>query len=108
MNLSIPASYVASHCNCGLMERFDKETRKPGKGRMALEYEELTERIIGAAIEVHRRLGPGFLESLSQMLLLRNCQHGVMNHLRSKSREDDPCTDCPWPMSSPISSCRRR
>jgi GxxExxY protein len=29
---------------------------------MALEFEELTERIIGAAIEVHRRLGPGFLE----------------------------------------------
>ncbi len=26
---------------------------------MALEHEALTERIIGAAIEVHRRLGPG-------------------------------------------------
>ena len=31
---------------------------------MALEHEALTERIIGAAIEVHRRLGPGFLESV--------------------------------------------
>ncbi len=29
-----------------------------------LEQEELTERILGAAIEVHRRLGPGFLESI--------------------------------------------
>ena len=29
-----------------------------------LEREELTERIIGAAIEVHRRLGPGFIESI--------------------------------------------
>jgi hypothetical protein len=28
---------------------------------MSLEHSELTERIIGAAIEVHRRLVPGFL-----------------------------------------------
>ena len=34
---------------------------KPGKG---LEYEDLTEKIIGCAIEVHKKLGPGFLESI--------------------------------------------
>jgi GxxExxY protein len=32
-----------------------------GKG---LEYEDLTEKIIGCAIEVHKKLGPGFLESI--------------------------------------------
>jgi len=37
---------------------------------MALEQEALTERIIGAAIEVHRRLGPGFLESVYEKALL--------------------------------------
>src|SRR5271167_3927891 len=46
---------------------------KPGnqEGRkMALEHEALTERIIGAAIEVHRRLGPGFLESVYEKALI--------------------------------------
>ena len=33
----------------------------PGK---TLEHEKLTERIIGCAIEVHKKLGPGFLESI--------------------------------------------
>lgn len=32
-----------------------------GKG---LEYEQLTEKIIGCAIEVHKKLGPGFIESI--------------------------------------------
>ncbi len=34
---------------------------KPAKG---LEYEDLTDKIIGCAIEVHKKLGPGFLESI--------------------------------------------
>ncbi len=33
--------------------------------------EELTEKIIGAAIEVHRALGPGLLESIYQVCLAR-------------------------------------
>lgn len=37
---------------------------------MSLEHEELTEKIIGAAIEVHRRLGPGFLESIYEKSLI--------------------------------------
>ena len=49
-----------------------KKTAKEGrKGTgMALEHEALTERIIGAAIEVHRRLGPGFLESIYEKALV--------------------------------------
>jgi GxxExxY protein len=34
---------------------------KPGK---ELEHEELTHKIIGCAIEVHKKLGPGFIESI--------------------------------------------
>jgi GxxExxY protein len=36
----------------------------------ALEHQELTEKIIGAAIEVHKRLGPGFLESIYENALV--------------------------------------
>ena len=34
---------------------------KPGEG---LEYECLTDKIIGCAIEIHEKLGSGFLESI--------------------------------------------
>ena len=39
-----------------------------------LEHEELTRAIIGAAIEVHRRLGPGFLESIYEKALVIELQ----------------------------------
>ena len=35
-----------------------------------MKLEELTHEIIGAAIEVHRRLGPGFLESIYEKALI--------------------------------------
>jgi GxxExxY protein len=37
---------------------------------MALEFEELTGKIIGAAIEGHRQLGPGFIESFYENALV--------------------------------------
>ena len=37
---------------------------------MALELEELTGQIIGAAIEVHKALGPGFLEAIDENALV--------------------------------------
>jgi GxxExxY protein len=37
---------------------------------MGLEYGELTDRIIAAAIEVHRHLGPGFIESIYENALV--------------------------------------
>jgi GxxExxY protein len=36
---------------------------------MALEHEQLTGSVIGAAIEVHRALGPGFLEAVYENAL---------------------------------------
>ena len=37
---------------------------------MALECEELAGKIIGAAIEVHRQLGPGYIESIYENALV--------------------------------------
>lgn len=59
---------------------------------MALEHEALTERIIGAAIEVHRRLGPGFLESVYEKALLielRKRGLAVQNQMEVMLHYDD-------------------
>ena len=41
------------------------------KARSKLLHEELTEKVIGAAVEVHRALGPGLLESAYEECLCR-------------------------------------
>ncbi|MFH0888729.1 MAG: GxxExxY protein [Planctomycetota bacterium] len=42
---------------------------------MELPYKELTEKIIGSAIEVHKQLGPGFIESIYENALVIELQH---------------------------------
>ena len=64
------------------VESTNQEGRKAGIGKnhkmegsaMGLEFEELTGKIIGAAIEVHRELGPGFLESIYENALFIELQ----------------------------------
>ena len=52
---------------------------------MSLEEEELTGKIIGAAIDVHRELGPGFIESFYEnALVIRLKEIGL------KSKQQDP------------------
>jgi GxxExxY protein len=49
-----------------------------------LEKGELTERIIAAAIEVHRELGPGLLESTYEECLCRELTQRIMHFERQR------------------------
>ncbi len=59
-----------------------------GTGRKLL-YEELTEKIIGAAIEVHRALGPGLLESVYEKAL---CHELTLRHISFQNQMAMPLT----------------
>ena len=61
------------------------------------DYDELTGKVIGCAIEVHRNLGPGLLESayercLSFELLVNNIHHHIQKELPIKYKNTD--LDC--------------
>ena len=45
-----------------------------------MEHEELTQTIIGCAMNVHRTLGPGFLESVYQNALSHELRKAVLRH----------------------------
>lgn len=59
------------------------ELRKSGK----LQDEDLSQEIIGAAIEVHRLLGPGFLESLYEEALCIELDNLGIPYERQKTLE---------------------
>ena len=52
-----------------------------GKG---LEYERLTEKIIGCAIEVHKKLGPGFIESIYENAFIVELEKKQLRFERQK------------------------
>jgi GxxExxY protein len=54
---------------------------KPGK---ELEHEQLTDKIIGCAIEVHKRLGPGFLESIYENAFVVELQKKELPFVKQK------------------------
>ena len=56
---------------------------------MALKLEELTEAIIGAAVEVHKALGPGLLESIYEECL---CHELRLRGLRFQRQLPTPIT----------------
>jgi GxxExxY protein len=47
-----------------------------------LEHEDVTDRIIGAAIEVHRKPGPGFIESVYEAALCVELRKRAVQHAR--------------------------
>jgi GxxExxY protein len=54
---------------------------KPG---IELEHEELTDKIIGCAIEVHKKLGPGFIESIYENAFIIELQRRGLPFERQK------------------------
>lgn len=50
---------------------FTAETQREGERKRVTTKNEITEAIVGAAIEVHRHLGPGLLESAYEECLCR-------------------------------------
>ncbi len=50
-----------------------------------MELNKITEMIIGCAIEVHKRLGPGLLESVYEKALCIELKHAGLNFIRQKS-----------------------
>lgn len=57
----------------------DTEVTEKKEGRGEMKTNEITEQIIGAAIEVHRALGPGLLESAYEECLGRELMlHGIV------------------------------
>ncbi len=52
---------------------------------MTLEFADLTEKNIGAAIEVHKKLGPGFLESVYENALVIELQKSGLKVEQQKS-----------------------
>jgi GxxExxY protein len=51
---------------------------------MGHEFEELSGRILGAAVEVHKALGPGFLESIYQRAMEVALHHREIRFQRQK------------------------
>jgi len=49
-----------------------------------LEHEDLTDKIIGCAIEVHKKLGPGFLESIYENAFIIELQRKGLPFERQK------------------------
>ena len=65
------------------MSDFTTEDTEITEGRRALNL--LTESVIGAAIEVHRELGPGLLESTYEMCLCRELSLREMPFVRQQA-----------------------
>lgn len=70
-----------SHAEGGEIYAEDREKEKEERVNSAY-YNSITERVIGACIEVHRKLGPGLLESAYRECLSREFELRGISYAR--------------------------
>jgi len=62
----------------GMNRQDAKDAKKEDRVEPSAELDRMVHRVIGAAIEVHRLLGPGFLESVyEEALCIELCLQGI-------------------------------
>jgi len=64
-----------------------KSKNQENQGNHGMKYKELTEKIIGCAMQVHRTLGNGFQEVIYQRALAIEMRHQGLNFEREKEME---------------------
>jgi len=85
----------------------DTKENSPRRARRTrrMEFDELSNRVIGCALEVHRELGPGLLESTYEQCLARELK---LNGIRFKLQHPQPVEykgvrlDCGYRVDLPV------
>jgi GxxExxY protein len=79
-----PDTNGSGQANACTVEQNERLHHEEHEGTRRMDFDELSNRVIGCAIEVHRELGPGLLESTYEQCLAHELKlNGISFHLQS-------------------------